>query len=267
MRFRTITAFVLTLPFAVCAAADAFSDLTGHMSLARHGNVIVATNAPPEEAAAYARRISAYDSQIRRRYFPSLDDRPVRFIIGDDTSQLVRLVGEPPPGTSAPSADAYGYYRRNDRIIVASTAHGDGAVLRELTRALVHADNPDAPHWFETAMASLYESRDIHAAALTPILDDRMAQIAVDEDLDYDVFAGICDCYQLTTEQLALMRLLLVFLHQRDELTSLYEAVELKGRYVTLLQSLDAMRFDRAAWKAYARQSVEAFWKSRDGNS
>ena len=267
MRFRTVTAFLFTLPFAVCAAADTFSDLTGHMSLARDGNVIVATSAPPEAAAALARRISAYDSEIRRRYFPSLDDRPVRFIISDDTSELERLVGEPPAGTSAMSVHVYGYYLRDERIVVASTAHGDGAVLRELTRALVHADNPDTPHWFETAMASLYESSDTRTAAPTPILDDRMAQIAVDEDLDYDVFAGICDCYQLTAEQLALMRLLLVFLHQRDELASLYEVVELKGRYVTLLESLDAMRFDREAWKAYASQSVEAFWKSRDGNS
>ena len=189
----------------------------------------------------------------------------MRFVVGDERVDLEKLAGAPTAGAQAPAP--FGYYLRDDRIVVASIARGDGGVLRELTRALLVDDNPDAPLWFETAMASLYESSEGHGAELAPILDERMAQIGADTDLGYDVFAGICDCYPASPEQLALMRLLLVHLHERGELASLYEVIERKGRYVTLLESLDAMGFDRAAWKRYAEQSVRSFRKARAGSS
>ena len=267
MRFWASSLLLLALSSAVRAAPDAFEELSERMSLARHGNVIVATSASAETADAYARRFSAYDAEIRARYFSSLDDRPIRFIVDEDASRLDRLGAEPAAEQGEPTVEPSAYYHRQDRIVVVSAAHDDAAVRRELTRALLHADNPDAPHWFETAMASLYESSNVHGSALTPVLDDRMARIAADEDLDYDVFAGICDCYQITPEQLALMRLLLVFLHERGQLTKLYEVIEDKGRYVTLLEALDAMSFDGEAWRRYAEENVQAFWKSRDGGS
>lgn len=266
LAFAAVSLLTLTC-VAGAAAADTFGALTEHMTVVRHGNVVVATRDPPETAGSHARRISAYDVEIRRRYFASLEDRPIRFIIGDDASELQALAAAPISGVNEASADAFGYYRSNDRIIVASTADGYGAVLRELMRALLEADNPDAPHWFETAMASLYESSRGQGAALAPALDERMARIAVDEDLDFDVFAGICDCYPLTPQQRALMRLLVVHLHERGELGSLIEAVERKGKYVTLLECLDAMNFDRQAWKTYAERSVRDFWKARDESS
>lgn len=264
MAEKMVTALLLTLASALPSAADPFDELTDHMSVARHANVIVATSASPEAAAAHARRISAYDVEIRKRHFPSLAERHIRFIVGDDPSELSKLEGAPAAGTPAATTDPFGYYRRDDSVIVASTAAGYGAVLRELVRAHLGADNPNAPHWFEIAMASLYESSAGEGAELTPIVDDRMSRIAADEDLDYDVFAGICDCYAVTGQQLALMRLLLMHLHERGQLASLYEAIERKGQYVTLIESLDAMDFDREAWKRYAERSVKAFWKSRE---
>ena len=59
--------------------------------------------------------------------------------------------------------------------------------------ALVQDDNPHAPRWFEETMVTRYESNDWRADRPTPILDQRMQLISPDEDLSYDVFAGICD--------------------------------------------------------------------------
>lgn len=244
------------LACCVCVAADTFDALGKNMSVARHGDVVVATAASPERAARLAHRISAYDREIRRRHFPSLEHRPVHFVVGDDISQLTRLTPDAISNPVASTSGPFGYYLREQRIVVASTARGDGAVLRELMRAHVDSDNPNAPRWFETAMASLYESSVGEGAALTPVLDERLVEIAADQDLDYDVFAGICDCYPLTQEQRALVRLLVVYLYGRDELGTLYEVVARKGPYITLLESLDAMRFDRRAWKAYAQRRL-----------
>jgi len=267
MRVRFSAALMLLLACAAGAGADTFDALTERMSVARNGNVVVATRASPDVAARHARRISAYDAEIRRRYFPSLEDQSVRFIVSDDASELEALAEAPSAGLDSPSMQPFGYYRRDHRVVFASTAKGDGAVLRELVRALLATDNPNAPRWFETAMSSLYESSHGNGAARTPILDDRMARIPADEDLDYDVFAGICDCYPPTAEQLALMRLLVVHLHERGELVSLYEVVARKGQYVTLLECLEAMDFDYQAWKRYAERSVREYWKTHDASS
>jgi hypothetical protein len=152
-----------------------------------------------------------------------------------------------------------GFYHREDRLILVSTVDGDASLRRQLMRAVVLDDNPDAPRWFEQAAATLYESSEWRSGRLTPILDRHMQNIAPDEDLSYDVFAGVCDCSAISTEQLALIRLLLIFLEQRDELKTLHAAIKNRGRYTTLLEALDSMDFDRGAWKEFAEGSVRAY--------
>ena len=80
-----------------------------------------------------------------------------------------------------------------------------------------------------------------------------------DEELNYDVFAGICDCSQVSAEQLTLMRLLLVYLDNRDRLRELLATVAALGQYTTLLQALEHMDFDGPGWKAFAERSVRDY--------
>lgn len=239
------------------------SRLTSRMSVAVHGDFVVAASDSMAGTLQKARRIAAYDAEIRRRYFPALDHRRMLVIIGDDAFELQRLTNDLYPNMTLPNRAASGFYHHTDRLILASAEFGDGALRRELTRALVQDDNPSIPRWFEDAMATLYESSEWRTSRLTPMLDGRMAQIAPQEDLAYDVFAGICDCSEVTAEQLALIRLLLVHLHERGELVSLYDAIKRQGQYVTLLQALEAIDLDERAWKAYAERHVREFWKMR----
>ncbi len=244
-------------------AAYVGSRLTSRMSVAVHGNFVVAASDSMAGTLQKARRIAAYDAEIRRRYFPALDHRRMLVIIGDDAFELQRLTNDLYPNMTLPNRAASGFYHHTDRLILASAEFGDGALRRELMRALVQDDNPSIPRWFEDAMATLYESSEWRTSRLTPMLDGRMAQIAPQEDLAYDVFAGICDCSEVTAEQLALIRLLLVHLHERGELVSLYDAIKRQGQYVTLLQALEAIDLDERAWKAYAERHVREFWKMR----
>lgn len=239
------------------------SRLPSQMSVAVHDHFIVAAAGSMEQTLQHARSLAAYDAEIRRRYFPNLARRRMLVIISDESSELERLTSDLYPDISFPEGFASGYYHRDDRLILASVEAGDGVLLRELTRAHVQDDNPNVPRWFEDAMVTLYESSEWRTGRLTPMLDARMAQISPDEDLTYDIFAGICDCSEVTAEQIALIRLLLIHLHEHGQLTSLYNAIRRQGRYVTLLQALDAMNFDREAWKAYAERSVQALPNSR----
>lgn len=237
------------------------------MSVVASQRIIVAAPAPEQETRVTGRRIAGYETQIRRRHFPDVAARRIVVVLGGDESNVRGLAKALYPAVDVARVPDPGFYHSEDGLILAKASDGDRAVLNGLMRALVQDDNPNAPHWFIEAMATLFESIERSADGLVPTLDERMALIATDEDLDYDVFAGICDCSALTAEQRALIRLLLVYLVERDRLAELRAAVRQQGRYTTLLQALDAMALDRQAWKTFAEQRVRAYWKSGGGAS
>lgn len=233
--------------------------LPSHMSVVSLEHLIVAASGPTQDTTRQARRIADYQAQMRQRSFPDLEARRIVVILAENPTAFQRLAKTLYPTLAVSELPYSGFYHPRDRLILVMTANNSGAVLHQLMVALVQDDNPTAPHWFEEAAATLYESSEWRANQLTPILDDRMAHIAPDQDLTYDVFAGICDCSPVSSEQVALMRLLLIFLDQRNELSALHAAVKEQGRYTTLLQALAAMEFDHDAWQDFAERSVRAY--------
>ena len=234
------------------------SRLRSDMSVALRGRLVIAARDTSETGP----RIAGYEARIRSRLFPNLEARRTLVVLAEDTAMLRRLAEALYPSTVDLTVPPFGFYHPEDRLILTTTTDGDAAFLHWLMRALVQEDNPDAPDWFLEAMATLYDRHDGKANRLKPVLDDRMALIAPSEDLDYDIFAGICDCSALTDEQYALIRLLLVYLDERGQLSALNAAVREQGRYTTLLQALEAMDFDARAWKSFAQRRVRTWWKS-----
>ena len=239
--------------------ADMQQKLPAGVSVISHGQWVIASSVAVEEATRQGIRVANYHEQMRRQISTNLDTHRTIVVLGADRADLRRLAKGLYPGLSDAQLPTSGLYHRQDRLILAATVNGDAALRRQLMLVLVLDDNPDAPRWFEQAAASLYESSEWRSGRLTPMLDESMKYIAPDEDLEYDVFAGICDCSETSSEQLALIRLLLVFLEQRDELMALHVAIKNQGRYTTLLEALDAMGFDRVAWKDFAERSVRAY--------
>lgn len=239
--------------------ADIRRRLPTDMSVASHGHLVIAASGSTQDTNQQRQRIASYEAQMRQRSFPDLEPRRTIVILFENSSALDRFARTLYPELSVSGMPSSGFYHRQDRLILATTANGYGAVLGHLMLALLRDNNPRAPGWFEEAAGTLYESGDWRANKLTPVLNRRTEHIAPDEDLTYDVFAGICDCYPLSPEQLALMRLLLIYLDQRDELKALHAAIKEQGPYTTLLQALEAMDFDGTAWKRFAERSVRTY--------
>lgn len=237
-------------------AADVRQRLSPNMSVIHGDTLVVAIPGTTEAAAREAERIGSLDMKLRRRAFPDLESRPIIVALAKDGAAHRDLAESLYPAISGREVPAGGFYHPIDRLIVIETSAGDGTLLRELVRAHLRDDNANSPFWFEQALVSLYESVELRGDRLVPILDRRMDDIPPNEDLSYDVFAGICDCSQASAEQIALMRLLLVFLDSRDQLPDLLATIAALGRYTTLLQALDHMNFDATAWKAFAERSV-----------
>ena len=239
--------------------ADIRRRLPPDVSLVDQGRLVIASSARGDDASRLARRVARYDAAMRRRQVANPETRRTIVVLAEDAPGYRRLARALYPALDAARLPPSGFYHREDRLILASTANGDAALRHQLMRAVVLDDNPDAPRWFEQAAATLYESSEWRSGRLTPTLDQRMRSIAPDEDLAYDVFAGVCDCSAISTEQLALIRLLLIFLEQRDELENLQSAIRNQGRYTTLMEALAAMDFDAGAWKDFAEERVRAY--------
>lgn len=229
------------------------------MSVVDADTLVVAAPGSVAAATKAAERIAMLDAKLRRRVFPELEPRPIVVVLANDDAALRRIAEPLYPAITGRVLPAGGFYHPIDRVMIVETADGDGPLLRELTRAHVRNDIPGAPHWFGQALTSLYESAEQREDRLVPLLDRRMDDIPADEDLSYDVFAGICDCAQASAGQVALMRLLLVFLDSRDQLPDLMTSVAALGKYSTLLQVLDHMGFDGPAWQAFAERSVRDY--------
>jgi tRNA threonylcarbamoyladenosine modification (KEOPS) complex Pcc1 subunit len=235
-------------------AAKIRQRLPSNMSVV-HADSLVAVAPEPMQAE----HIASIDATLRRHAFPKLERRTLIVIAAEDDAALRALAESLYPAMAGQDMPAGGFYHPIDRVIVIETMAGDSALLRELTRAHLRDDNPKAPRWFELALVTLYENVEPRDGRLVPTLDWRMDYIPPNEDLSYDVFAGICDCSQVSADQIALMRLLLVFIDRDGRLPELLSTIAALGQYTTLLQALDQMNFDGTAWKAFAERSVRDY--------
>ena len=239
--------------------AELETRLPASLSVASQGQLVIAVSTSLNDPGAQRLNIARAQEQMRQQAFPELEAQRTVVVLAPNEIALQDLARRLYPQLPLTGVPASGFYHRQDRVILVSSARGYGDLWAQLMGALLRDDNPKAPHWFKEATATLYAASEWQGNRLTPTLDSRMRDIPMDLDLDYDVFAGVCDCYPLTAEQLALMRLLLIHLDQRGELHLLYAAIKEQGHYTTLLQALDTMPFDQRAWKAFAEDSVRGY--------
>jgi Mn2+/Fe2+ NRAMP family transporter len=92
---------------------------------------------------------------ISRRYLTTAPDEPITVLLFADRAayerQAVSLFGDT-------HVSRYGYYKPHLRTLVINAGSGAGALVHELTHALVDFDFPDAPDWFDEGLAALHEA-------------------------------------------------------------------------------------------------------------
>jgi hypothetical protein len=95
--------------------------------------------------------IAAY---LRREYFDREPEQPIAVVLCSGDAAY-REFARRLDGRTSPLW--YGYYQRNERRLVVNISTGEGTLAHELVHALVHADCPGLPEWFDEGLASLYE--------------------------------------------------------------------------------------------------------------
>lgn len=61
-------------------------------------------------------------------------------------------------------ANYYGYYRRDQQLVVVNAATGSGTLAHELTHVLTDVDFPNMPQWFNEGFAALHEEVQVRPA-------------------------------------------------------------------------------------------------------
>ena len=91
---------------------------------------------------------------LAAEYFDVRPSQPITVVLLGDRdryrSHAERILGHVP-------VSPHGFYRDHLRMMVVNVQSGPGAVLHELTHALMAFDFPDAPPWIGEGLAAIYE--------------------------------------------------------------------------------------------------------------
>lgn len=124
---------------------------------------VVIGDGPPDWVRADAGEVVAVAARLlKQRFFPRDPAAIIDVLMLHTEASYDRYAGSffGRPGTP------YGYYSPCDRAIYASTSLGNGTLVHEMVHALMEANFPSCPAWFNEGMGSLYEHTDLASGDL-----------------------------------------------------------------------------------------------------
>lgn len=101
---------------------------------------------------------------LRATYFAREPAEPVLILLFESRGPYARLAKKWFGDSSVPH---YGFYRRRDNVMLMNVSTGTGTLVHELVHALIAADFPDVPDWFNEGFGSLYEQCSISGDRIT----------------------------------------------------------------------------------------------------
>ncbi|WP_456386711.1 peptidoglycan-binding domain-containing protein [Desulfolithobacter sp.] len=153
-----------------------------------------------------------------------------------------------------------GYYNPADNLIMATGGRtGYGTLLHEMIHALIEADFPQAPPWLNEGLASLYERTQWTPARLNTLPNWRMDRMREDNIPSLQVLAGKAKEIGLHSNENAEIRLLLLFLDQRQLVDDLYRMAKEEGSSFSLEEALPAMGVNEKDWRLFVKNTFRDY--------
>ncbi|MBI4853913.1 MAG: hypothetical protein HY819_19120 [Acidobacteria bacterium] len=124
----------------------------------------------------------------------------------------------------------YGYYRSSDRAMLINLSTGTGTLVHEMVHAIIDADFPSAPTWFNEGFASLFEQSRIDEGSIVGLNNWRYPILK--KAIDTNSFVKLEKLLTTTEEQFyddqegynyAQARYLCYYLQQHGLLTTFYK--------------------------------------------
>lgn len=124
--------------------------------LVRPPYIIAGSSSQRELASLYENSILPATIALQRQFFSKAVNRPTTVLLFPDQSTYRKFAKVRHP-SSIRAKSVYGYYEPTDQTIFVNLAAGEGTIVHELIHAMIDSDFPDAPHWFNEGLASLFE--------------------------------------------------------------------------------------------------------------
>jgi hypothetical protein len=156
-----------------------------------------------------------------------------------------------------------GVFNPKDNLIMATVAAGYGTFLHELMHAMLHADFASIPEWLDEGMASLYERSQWQTNALRPLPNWRLDNLKP-SDLDkLQVFDKMEEDNNLSYQELAALRMLMLFLESKNQLARFYQNVKTQQALVDPTNAINSLNIDPIEWKKFVHQSFTNYHTDR----
>lgn len=107
-----------------------------------------------ELTACHSETIAPAVQAMQVRYFRSRPHQPITVLLFSGEASYNRYSRE---WYGDSDVSVYGYYKPNERTLLANHATGNGTLLHELTHALIDFEMDDPPVWLNEGLASLHE--------------------------------------------------------------------------------------------------------------
>jgi hypothetical protein len=124
---------------------------------------VVIGDGPPDWVKADAEEVvGVAGRRLKERYFPRDPAAVIDVLMLYTEASYDRHAGSFFGRPSTP----YGYYSSCDRALYTNMTLGNGTLVHELVHALMEANFPASPTWFNEGMGSLYEHTDLASGDL-----------------------------------------------------------------------------------------------------
>jgi hypothetical protein len=129
------------------------------------GPFLIAGDGTPAQLDRYRDgTILAAARALRATYFEREPAEPVLILLFESRGPYARLAKKWFGDADVPH---YGFYRREQNVMLMNVSTGTGTLVHELVHALVATDFPGVPDWFNEGLASLYEQCSLGGGRIT----------------------------------------------------------------------------------------------------
>jgi len=199
---------------------------------------------------------------IRSEYGFQEPDSVITVLLSKNPDELISLAEKIYPQERFPYYNPYfGFYAKNDHLLVATVGGGYGTLLHELMHALIAEDYPDAPLWLVEGLATLYERSGWTTRRLMGLPNWRMEIIRYSRPIGLDEFDRITRQEEIHRADLAFIRLLMLFIDDKEQVGRLYQEAKSQG---VSFEVTDWLRdrgpeFSEQAWQEFVHHSLAVY--------
>jgi hypothetical protein len=209
----------------------------------------------------YDRGVKDFYRFFKGRYFPDGTKRVITIFIAPNPEPLLAATKKLYPDVGIPLyAPFLGYYNPRDNLIMATGGEaGYGTVLHEMVHALMESDFPGAPLWLVEGLASLYERTRWSHSNLEPLPNWRMDQLKEATVGSMADIAGQIDKADLQPQQMAKVRLLLLFFEQQGRMADAYSMVKKSENKMSAPDLISRLGLKETSWQAFVQQTFRDY--------